>query len=212
MELTRGKFFAKKVIFIISFLLLANISYASISYASTAENTDSSRKKNIAVEAEKTESSLSNSRLKSKPEPAVNPDENIEDGLQSSTHIGVSNYLQMILGLFGVVAFIFVIAWLAKRMGALNSSCSANLKVVAGLNVGHREKIIVIQIMDKQLLVGVTQTNIQLLSELEEPISEATPPSFGGFQEKLQAAIVGLKTGNTAIKPSANEFRTGGDK
>ena len=210
MELTRGNFFVKKIIFIISFLVLVNMSYTSVSYAGATENIGSSGKKNIAVEVERTELSLPDSRLKS--ESAVNPDKNIDDALQSSTHIGVSNYLQMILGLFGVVAFIFAIAWLAKRMGALNPSGSGNLKVVAGLNVGHREKIIVVQVMNKQLLVGVTQTNIQLLSELEEPISEITPPSFGSFQEKLQAAIVGLKNGNTATKTSASEFRTGGDK
>ncbi len=210
MELTRGNFFVKKIIFIISFLLLANISDTSVSYASAAENTDSAGKKNIVIETERTESPLPDSRLKS--EPAVNTDKNIEDALQSSTHIGVSNYLQMILGLFGVVAFIFAIAWLTKRMGALNPSGSGNLKVVAGLNVGHREKIIVVQVMGKQLLVGVTQTNIQLLSELEEPISETAPPSFGSFQEKLQAAIVGLKTGNTTTKTSATTFRDGGDK
>ncbi|VAW93436.1 hypothetical protein MNBD_GAMMA23-2062 [hydrothermal vent metagenome] len=206
MDLTRGNVFLKKVIFTISFLLLANISHAS-----AAENTAFLANKDTAIEAPKKKSAPLNSLLKPKPDSAVSASENIDEALQSNTHIGVSNYLQMILGLFGVVAFIFFIAWLAKRMGALNSSHSANLKVVAGLNVGHREKIIVIQVMNKQLLIGVTQTNIQLLSELDEPISEASPPSFGSFQEKLQTAIVGLKTRSSSAKSSASDFREGGD-
>ncbi len=207
MDLTRSNTFVKKVIFSISFIFLVNISYAT---AAASGDKD-------VIEAQEIKSAPLNPKLKSSLEPSTNADAKIGDALESASHIGVSNYLQMILGLFGVVAFIFAIAWLAKRMGALNASYSSSLKVVAALNVGHREKIIVVQVMDKQLLVGVTQTNIQLLSELDEPISESAPPSFGGFQEKLQAAIIGQKDkfqkGKSAVnKSSANDFRKDDDK
>jgi len=114
--------------------------------------------------------------------------------LKSHTDIGASNYIQMLLGLFFIIAFIFTVAWLIKRMGTMRPSHSNNLKVVAGLNVGQREKIIVLQVMDQQLLVGVTPSNIQLLSKLENPIIEKAGSSFNGFQEKLQSAISNFKS------------------
>ena len=91
--------------------------------------------------------------------------------LESASHIGASDYLQMILGLMLIVAFIFAMSWFIKRLGGLNPNSSHDLKVVAGLSVGQREKIIVVQVLNEQILVGVTQSNIQLLSKLDEPIN-----------------------------------------
>jgi len=121
--------------------------------------------------------------------------------LKSHTDIGASNYIQMLLGLFFIIAFIFTVAWLIKRMGTMSPSHSNNLKVVAGLNVGQREKIIVLQVMDEQLLVGVTPSNINLLSKLENPIIEKAGSSLNGFQEKLQSAISNFK----------NDTKSGGE-
>ena len=95
----------------------------------------------------------------------------------------------MLFGLFVIVAFIFAVAWLIKRMGTLNPNHSTNLKIVAGLSVGQREKIVVVQVMDEQFLVGITQSNIQLLNKLEQSIPVQNTPSLGGFQEKLHSAM-----------------------
>lgn len=198
MELNSGNSIRNKIIFVISFLLLVNVSYANVN-ESVLEN------KNSITEAGKPEVVTLKSAL------------NTKDSLENHSQIGVTNYLQMILGLIGIVAFIFAIAWIIKRTGTLNPTHSNNLKVVAGLNVGQREKIIVVQVMDQQLLVGVTQTNIQLLSKLEQPMAESNFQSFGGFQEKLQAAIVGLKNKKPENKKpedksAKNEFKMGDEK
>ncbi len=113
--------------------------------------------------------------------------------LHDNTNIDASDYLQMLLGLFFIVAFIFSVAWLIKRMGTLNPNHSRDLKIVAGLSVGQREKIIVLQVMNEQLLIGVTQSSIQLLSKLDTPMALKNNANMAGFQEKLQAAIKGFK-------------------
>ncbi len=193
MELNRGNSIRNKIIFIISFLLLVNVSYADVS-------------KNAL------ENKINNTEVRETDVVTLKPSLNTNDSLENHSQIGVSNYLQMIAGLLGIVVFIFAIAWIIKRTGTLNPAHSTNLKVVAGLNVGQREKIIVVQVMDEQLLVGVTQTNIQLLSKLEQPMSESNFQTFGGFQEKLQAAITGLKNKKTENKSSRNEFKMGDEK
>ncbi len=195
MDINRGSIVCNKIIFIISLVLLANLSYADVvKNKGSNENKQSISK----VKKDNIHSPLSVKDPKEKTE------KNKTGSLETHSQVGVSSYLQMILGLFGVIVFILVIAWLAKRMGGLNSTHSTNLKVIAGLNVGNREKIIVVQVMDEQLLVGVTQTNIQLLSKLECPMSGNNTPSFGGFHEKLQTAISGLKKKNTENKVSGD--------
>ena len=117
----------------------------------------------------------------------------VDNELKKNSSVDASDYLKMVVGLFFIVGFIFTIAWLIKRMGTLNPNHNQNLKVIAGLTVGQREKIIVLQVMDEQLLVGVTQSNIQLLSKLETPLEQPKNTSMSGFQKKLQSALNGYK-------------------
>ena len=160
-------------VIIISLMLLAPLAYskeAAINNPVTEQNKETGQVKNNYIAKDQVDSTL-----------------------KKHSEIGAANYLQMLLGLFFIVAFIFAVAWLIKRMGTLNPSHSSNLKVVAGLNVGQREKIIVVQVMDEQLLVGVTQSNIQLLTKLETPLAGQASNTLGGFNEKLQSAMSGFK-------------------
>jgi len=116
-----------------------------------------------------------------------------EKNIEKHTDIGVTNYIQMLLGLFFIIAFIFAIAWVIKRMGNFNPTNTAQLKVIAGLNVGQKEKIIVVEVMQEQLLLGVTQSNINFLSKLEQPIDSSQASTGNSFQDKLQSAVQGFR-------------------
>ena len=78
--------------------------------------------------------------------------------------------LSMIASLSVVLALIGVSAFLLKRMqggkGTLNG-----LKLVSSLHIGTKEKIVVVQAGDKQWILGVTPHQINLLSELTEPLT-----------------------------------------
>ena len=54
--------------------------------------------------------------------------------------------LQLVLGLVIVLACIVVLAWLAKRMNRLQSSTGDMLKIIGGINVGSREKVVLLQV------------------------------------------------------------------
>ena len=106
--------------------------------------------------------------------------------------IGVSNYLQMFFGLFVIVVVIFGMAWLMRRMGNLNSKSSANLKILGGLSVGQRERVVLVQAGETQLLVGVAPGQVRMLHVLDETIETDSPTDSNtpsGFSEKLHAAI-----------------------
>ena len=113
----------------------------------------------------------------------------------SNEPIGVSNYIQMFFGLFIIIILIVGMAWLMRRMGSMGGLTSSNLKVLGGVSVGQRERVVLVQAGDTQLLVGVAPGSIRTLHVMDEPITVQTSYVESGskvpssFAEKLHAAI-----------------------
>lgn len=75
----------------------------------------------------------------------------------------------MILSLLMVLALIGVSAYVLKRFNVTQQQ-SGQLKVVASLSLGVKERIVVAQVGEEQLVLGVTPQQITLIKSLEEPI------------------------------------------
>ena len=105
--------------------------------------------------------------------------------------VGLGNYLQMFLGLILVVGLIIGVAWIMRRMNNMGGISADNLKVVGGVSIGQRERIVLVQAGNTQLLVGVGPGTIRTLHVLDEPITTNNPSVAvsSGFAEKLHAAI-----------------------
>lgn len=106
--------------------------------------------------------------------------------------IGISNYLQMFFGLFIVVAVIIGMAWFMRRMGSMNGVAAGNLKVLGGISVGQRERVVLVQAGETQLLIGVAPGEIRTLHVMDKPIitqPETNSKMSSSFSEKLHAAI-----------------------
>lgn len=112
-----------------------------------------------------------------------------------SDPVGISNYIQMMLGLVVVVVFILGLAWFLRRIMNIQPNINGALKVISGLNIGQKEKILVIQASDEQFLVGVTSSNIRLISKLEKTIQGNTHTETGepNFLQRLNAAMKGVR-------------------
>ncbi len=65
-----------------------------------------------------------------------------------------------------VIAAIPLVLWLVKRLSQLPAGGGGPLALAASLNVGARERIAVIQVQERWLLVGITPGSITLLTEL----------------------------------------------
>jgi len=75
----------------------------------------------------------------------------------------------MILSLLMVLALIFISAIVLKRFN-LTQQSSNQLKVIASLSLGAKEKVVVVQIGEQQLVLGVCPQQISLLKNLDKPI------------------------------------------
>jgi len=84
--------------------------------------------------------------------------------------IGPGSVLQLTLSLAAVVAAIFGLGWILRRLHGLPGSTHRALKVIATLPVGTRERIAIIQAGDTQVLVGLSPGRIQTLHVLDRPV------------------------------------------
>ncbi|WP_041393938.1 flagellar biosynthetic protein FliO [Photobacterium profundum] len=88
-----------------------------------------------------------------------------------------------------VVILIIFLAWLLKRMKLSGmQGADGTLKVLKQLPIGQRERIVLLQVGEEQLLVGVTQHNISLLTKLEQPLAMDAQPS-GDFANHLSKLL-----------------------
>ena len=93
--------------------------------------------------------------------------------------VGAGHYVQMLLGLFAVLAVIVALAWMMRRMGNFQSVASGALKVLAGLSLGQRERVVLLQVGETQILLGIAPGQIRTLHVLQTPL-----PTAGATQQK----------------------------
>ncbi len=93
-----------------------------------------------------------------------------EQAPQVGKHVMANmNASSMILSLLMVLGLIIICALVLKRFNFTQQN-SAQLKVIASLSLGAKERIIVVQVGEEQLVLGVSPQKISLLKNLETPI------------------------------------------
>ena len=103
-------------------------------------------------------------------------------GLQQATDVG--------LGLVVVLVVIGVAAWVGKRFLGTTGVGTRHLRILSGLNLGTRDKIVLVQVGDEQLLVGVSPGRVQTLHVLKNPIAESVGAEHPGkFPAQLKQAL-----------------------
>ena len=74
--------------------------------------------------------------------------------------------LQAGFGLAVVIGLIFLFAWVARRLGLQQSGSGRLLKVVSSAMVGQRERVVVVEIGDTWLVLGVAAGQVHALHTL----------------------------------------------
>jgi len=110
---------------------------------------------------------------------------------QAAEAPGVSNtaILQMLFGLALIIALLFAGAYLLRRLnGGARFGHNGPIKVVGGLMLSARERIVLIEVGDSWLVVGVVPGQIKTLHS--QPKGELPPPNpadkaFGHLLKKF---------------------------
>lgn len=101
------------------------------------------------------------------------------------------NLLQLTFGLVLVLGAILGSAWLLRRYGRLQTGVSGALRILGGLSLGPRERMVLVQVGENQLLVGVAPGRVQTLHVLDKPVTVSDTPANAGdsFAARLGAAL-----------------------
>jgi flagellar protein FliO/FliZ len=102
-----------------------------------------------------------------------------------------TSIVSIFLSLLLVIAVVFMLAYLMRRFNVTQSGTS-NIKVIASMMAGAKERVIVIEVAGEQHLLGITAHNINHLVTLSSPIdNSATSPGNEKFKDKLALLMAG---------------------
>ena len=103
-----------------------------------------------------------------------------------------SAFLQGLLGLLIVLAALLLFFWFMRRFSPGQSGAQGVVKVVGGVMLSTREKVVVVEIGDTWLLLGVGGGQVNTLHTLPRPEGASATPQpdpLTGFSEKLKEVL-----------------------
>jgi flagellar protein FliO/FliZ len=121
-----------------------------------------------------------------------------------------TSIVSIFLSLLLVIGVVFILAFLMRRFNVTQSGTS-NIKVVASMMAGAKERVLVIEVAGEQHLLGITAHNINHLATLSSLIDNSpASPGNENFKDKL-ALFMGGKI-NPAMVQNDKTNNTQRDK
>lgn len=167
-------FYFASVFAVPSFAEMSTANKVSVVNKNLTEQKSLNEKVHTVEEVEKpvTESELSApiQTLSTTDELATDSSTSVESTPQVGKHVMANmDAGSMIVSLLLVLALIIVSAFVLKRFNLTQQSAN-QLRVIANLSLGAKERIVVVQVGDQQLVLGVCSQQISLLKHLETPL------------------------------------------
>lgn len=102
-------------------------------------------------------------------------------------------YFQMIMALVGVLALVFLLFWVMKRLNnRVALADSKNMKILERINLGPDKMLLLVSVCGKCMVIGVTSSHAEKICDLEQTEEELTAPSEGGnpsFSESFKIVL-----------------------
>jgi len=112
--------------------------------------------------------------------------------------VGIGSVLQVLLGLAVVLGMVFVAARMIRRINPNVASGSSALRIVAGIAVGSRERVLLLEVNGTWLVVGVAPGRVSQIHSMPQPENFQTAPAPGapnGFAIWLKQTLERRKHG-----------------
>lgn len=122
--------------------------------------------------------------------PAANPSTYYSTMGGNSKPGSGGHLLSVTLALSLIVVLIVAVSWFIRRFSQGMFINSAQMKIIASLPLGTRERIMLVDVGGQQLLLGVTANQINTLHVFSEPIASPTPAAtVSDFSRKLMSVL-----------------------
>jgi flagellar protein FliO/FliZ len=108
--------------------------------------------------------------------------------------VSAGSVMQIMFSLILVLAAVALVAWIMKRINLPQRGAASLLKVISGVAVGPRERVVLMEINDTWLIVGVAPGQVRTLHTMPKgtlPSGTAHPGSLpdGKFQVWLKQMV-----------------------
>jgi flagellar protein FliO/FliZ len=101
-----------------------------------------------------------------------------ESAPQSVATTSFASLLQVLFGLGLVLAAIAGTAWLLRRLAPGQVAAAGSLRVVGGVAVGPKERVLLVDVGDTRLVLGVTSASISTLHQMPKPTDAESAPEY----------------------------------
>ncbi len=111
--------------------------------------------------------------------------------LPATPGIGGGDILSLVLSLIIVVGVIIALGWFYSRSRFISGGGADLITIVATRPLGPKERLMVVEVADQQLLIGMTSTGANTLHVLDKRIEVAAKtPATGNFASRLKSALL----------------------
>jgi len=105
-----------------------------------------------------------------------------------STEVGSSlftgDYLLQVVGsFFLVICVLLAVMVLLKRFNTVGTSKGGYIQILASAPLGQRERAVLLQVGDEQILVGVAPGNVTTLHHISHPVAPSETETSLTFKE-----------------------------
>ncbi|WP_129138478.1 flagellar biosynthetic protein FliO [Modicisalibacter coralii] len=114
-------------------------------------------------------------------------------GGSPSDLMGLAMLGKTVLALLVVIGVILLCSYLLRRLNAGRGQAGQHLKVVGSAAVGQKERVVIVEVQDTWLVLGVGGGQVNALHRMEAPDEPPRPTSANtdpqGFASRFAAAL-----------------------
>jgi len=106
--------------------------------------------------------------------------------------ISIGGMLQVLFGLLIVLAVVAATAWLLRRFSFGQHAMGGAVRVVGGVALGPRERMVLVEVGETWLLLGVAPGQVNTLHTMQRPadaLNTTALPAEQGFAAWLKQAM-----------------------
>ena len=87
--------------------------------------------------------------------------------------------LQVVFGLLVVLGLLAAALWFLKRMGGGRFAPGSVVKIIGGVSVGNRERVMVVEVADQWIVIGVAPGRVSTLASMPRQDTPAVQAAAG---------------------------------
>jgi flagellar protein FliO/FliZ len=107
--------------------------------------------------------------------------------------IPAGTYLQATLALALIIGLLFGTAWLARKLSGGKGFGQGGMKIIGGVALGPRERIVLVEVGETWLVIGIVPGQIRTLHQLPKGTTVDIDPAAGSTEAPFAQWLKSIK-------------------